>query len=85
MVSRKMSNNPTTSIRLTDDTLARADRLVSALASEPELSAATAQVTRSTVLRLALLRGLAQLEQEQQQNQASPATTRTGKAAPRRR
>lgn len=76
---------PPTSIRLADDILARIDRLVEPLAQDEALraGASTQQVTRATVLRLALLRGLSELELEQQQT--SPAEVPRGKTAPRRR
>lgn len=52
-----------TSIRLEQETLDRADELASRLGGIQEVSA-IGQVTRSTVLRLALLRGLADMESE---------------------
>lgn len=82
-----MATPPTMSLRLGDEILGRADALIPALQRDPVVQAAAPQVTRATVLRLAVLKGLALLEQEseQQQIRTSPATTRTGKAAPRRR
>lgn len=71
---------PNTSLRLSEEILARADRLVPLLQSDVELQAASPQLTRSAVLRLALLKGLALLEQ-----QTSPAEVPRGKTAPRRR
>lgn len=77
-----MANNQL-SLRLTDEILERAEALLPHLESDPALNAATAQVTRTTVLRYALLRGLAELEREQQET--SPAAVPRGKTAPRRR
>ena len=51
------------SIRLPVEWLQRLDRLVAALSSDPNMSAAVT-VTRLTVVRVALLRGLALLEAE---------------------
>lgn len=62
-----------TSLRLTEDILERADRLVPLLADDPALVAGAVQVGRATVLRLALLRGLAELEREQGSLAESPA------------
>lgn len=51
-----------TSLRLSQDILDRADRLVPKLQHSAELRAGAGDVTRSVVLRLALLRGLDELE-----------------------
>jgi len=52
-----------TQIRLDADILTRADALVPFVASKPEFQA-IGRVTRASVLRLAMLRGLAELEAE---------------------
>lgn len=75
-----MPTPPNTSLRLTEEILARAERLVPLLQSDVELQAASPQLTRSAVLRLAVLRGLELLEHE-----TSPAAPPRGKTAPRRR
>lgn len=57
-----MSNDVQVAIRLPKDTVARAGRLSKILALKPEYAAF--RMSRSAVLRLALLRGLAALETE---------------------
>lgn len=48
--------------RLPAELTARADLLVAAVQADPELRGGVGTVTRATVLRLALARGLASLE-----------------------
>lgn len=62
MASRKPAQPTATSLRLPQDILDRADRLVPKLEHNPELRAGAGEVTRSVVLRLALLLGLDELE-----------------------
>jgi len=57
-----MSQDESTSLRLPEGTLARAGALVAFLKSRPTLRAV--RVSRSAVLRIALLRGLDELECE---------------------
>ncbi len=52
-----------TTLRLSEKLLARADALVPILSDVPEIEA-MGQVSRSAVLRLALAKGIAQLEEE---------------------
>lgn len=61
------------------DLVARADALVPVLEADPE-TRVHGRVSRSTVLRLALLRGLASLEVEHGQRPPSPAPQRRGGA-----
>lgn len=79
-----MATPPTMSLRLGDEILGRADALIPALQRDPVVQAAAPQVTRATVLRLAVLKGLALLEQENEQ-QTSRAAPSARKSAPRRR
>ena len=58
-----MTHDVQIAIRVPEELVERADALVEAIAADPELSA-FGRVTRSSVLRLALLRGLATLEEE---------------------
>lgn len=58
-----MSETVTTSLRLPVELLDRADALVPFVATWPELGA-HGKVSRSTVIRVALMRGLAALEAE---------------------
>lgn len=58
-----MSTTATTSLRLPVELLERADALIPVMASWPEVGA-HGRVSRSTVIRIALLRGLASLEAE---------------------
>jgi hypothetical protein len=63
---RLMADNPMERemrLRLPQSVADRADALIARLAQHPELAAA-GRVTRATVLRLAMMRGLALLEQE---------------------
>lgn len=55
-------NEKLITLRLPEDLLDRADRLVPTVGAAGDLAAV--RVSRSTVIRLALLRGLAALEQE---------------------
>ena len=57
-----MSNDEAVSLRLPAGTMARAERLIATLKTHPALQAA--RVSRALVLRLALLRGLEELERE---------------------
>ncbi len=57
-----MANEIQTAIRLPKDTVVRAGRLAKILATKPKYAAF--RMSRSAVLRLALLRGLAALEAE---------------------
>ena len=58
-----MRHNAQVVIRLPADLMRRLDELIATLESEPHLASAS-RVTRSTVARLALARGLAALESE---------------------
>ncbi len=58
-----------TSLRLSPEQEARADALIPAFAADPNLSA-FGEITRSTVLRVALHRGLLALEAEYTPNRA---------------
>lgn len=58
-----MTTMGTLTFRPPADLVARADALVPALDADPEIHA-HGRVSRSTVIRLALLRGLASLEAE---------------------
>lgn len=51
-------------LRIAQEILDRADALIPKLAKSPELMAGGSEVSRTTVLRLALLRGLDVLERE---------------------
>lgn len=62
MTSKKPFQPIATSLRLPQDVLERADRLIPKLQNSPELRAGAGEVTRSVILRLALLRGLDELE-----------------------
>lgn len=53
-----------TSLRLDSETQGRADALVPYLAAQPAAAAAGPRVTRAAVLRLAMWKGLAALEEE---------------------
>ena len=59
----KMTTTKTTTLRLPPDLVTRADALVPQAGRAAELGTMT-RITRSDVLRLALLRGLAVLERE---------------------
>jgi len=73
------TNDAATQLRLPSDALARAEALIPALAKDPMLRAAGRGVSRSVVLRLAVLRGLDSLEAEY-----GPAT-KAGKSSKRKR
>ena len=64
MYTGNMAEPTTTTVRLMDVDLARADALIPAVATDPTLRAAGVTVTRSLVLRLAVARGLDLLEAE---------------------
>ena len=49
-------------VKLAVELLERADALISAVRADPELSAMMGRVSRAAVVRVALLRGLAELE-----------------------
>ncbi len=59
-----MPNDAAINLRVPKDVLSRADALMPALAQDPMLQAAGRGVSRSVVLRLAVLRGLDSLEAE---------------------
>lgn len=59
-----MARQKILSLRLDPELVARADALVERLERDPVLAAASGNVSRSTVLRLALVRGLRELERE---------------------
>ena len=59
-----MSNDAAINLRLPSDVLERAAALVPRLAADPLLRAAGLTPTRSTVLRLAVVRGLDLIEGE---------------------
>ena len=66
MTARQKRSRPgsaQTALRLPSDLLERADALVERVAADPE-RAGTGMVTRSDVLRLALVRGLTTLERK---------------------
>ena len=58
----RVANDQQVALRLPREALVRADRLAKQLSGRSEFAAF--RVTRSAVLRLAVLNGLAQLEQE---------------------
>ena len=49
-------------VKIHPDLIARADKLIAAVQADPDLSATLGRVTRASVIRLALVRGLASLE-----------------------
>jgi hypothetical protein len=57
--------NTPTQLRLTHDLLERADALIAAMAADPEVRA-LGMPTRTAVLRLAIARGLQDLERQYQ-------------------
>ena len=61
---RMAINDAATQLRLPAEALARAEALIPALEAEPMLQAVGRGVSRSSVLRLAVLRGLDSLEKE---------------------
>ena len=61
-----------TQLRLTRDLLARADALIEVVAADPEVRA-LGTPTRTAVLRLALARGLKDLERQRQPKTLAPA------------
>jgi hypothetical protein len=69
--------NTPTQLRLTQDLLERADALIEVMAADPEVRA-LGMPTRTAVLRLAIARGLRDLERQYQR--PTPADT----SAPRR-
>ena len=69
--------NPTktpTQLRLTHDLLERADALIAVMAADPEVRA-LGMPTRTAVLRLAIARGLQDLEHQYQPLAPHPTTT----------
>ena len=73
-----------TQLRLTQDLLARADALIAVMAADPEVRA-LGMPTRTAVLRLAIARGLQNLERQYQPpepaNASGPRATTTLYAA----
>ncbi len=61
-----------TQLRLTQDLLARADALIAVMAADPEVRALSLP-TRTAVLRLAIARGLRDLEGQYQPAAAPPS------------
>jgi hypothetical protein len=77
--------NPTntpTQLRLTHDLLERADALIAVMAADPEVRA-LGMPTRTAVLRLAIARGLQDLERQYQPS--APSSTTPHDATPRAR
>jgi hypothetical protein len=62
-----------TQLRLTHDLLERADALIAVMAADPEVRA-LGMPTRTAVLRLAIARGLRDLERQYQSPAPSPTT-----------
>jgi hypothetical protein len=60
---RKTGKAPLLSVRVSPETLKRADRLIPRLSRDPAITA-IGNVSRSTVVKLALMRGLEALEAE---------------------
>jgi hypothetical protein len=65
--------NTPTQLRLTHDLLERADALIAVMAADPEVRA-LGMPTRTAVLRLAIARGLRDLERQYQSPAPSPTT-----------
>jgi hypothetical protein len=63
-----------TQLRLTQDLLERADALISVMAADPEVRA-LGMPTRTAVLRLAIARGLRDLERQYQPSMRADAST----------
>jgi hypothetical protein len=63
-----------TQLRLTHDLLERADALIAVMAADPEVRA-LGMPTRTAVLRLAIARGLQDLERQHQRPTPRAATT----------
>ncbi len=63
-----------TQLRLTQDLLARADALIAVMAADPEVRALS-MPTRTAVLRLAIARGLRDLERQYQPPAPADAST----------
>jgi len=61
-----------TQLRLTHDLLERADALIAVMAADPEVRA-LGMPTRTAVLRLAIARGLCDLEHQYQPPASAPA------------
>jgi hypothetical protein len=62
-----------TQLRLTRDLLERADALIAVMAADPEVRA-LGMPTRTAVLRLAIARGLKDLERQYQPKSPAPAS-----------
>jgi len=62
-MAKKSEAGAQTAVRLPPEMLRRAEALVSKMAKDPTLSA-LGRVTRSTVLKIAVARGLQALEQQ---------------------
>jgi hypothetical protein len=65
-----------TQLRLTQDLLERADALIEVMAADPEVRA-LGMPTRTAVLRLAIARGLRNLERQYQSPSAEASTPRS--------
>jgi hypothetical protein len=74
--------NTPTQLRLTQDLLERADALIAVMAADPEVRA-LGMPTRTAVLRLAIARGLQDLERQYQS--PAPSSTTSHDATPRSR
>lgn len=70
-----------TQLRLTQDLLERADALISVMAADPEVRA-LGMPTRTAVLRLAIARGLRDLERQYQPEAPADALTRRQGSTP---
>lgn len=83
--ANKAAKTPVVSMRLPDEVTRRADALVEALAERDEFRAAAGGVTRSTVIRLAILRGLDALEAESRRVDSARARSKApgARRAPR--
>ena len=66
--------NTPTQLRLTQDLLERADALIEVMAADPEVRA-LGMPTRTAVLRLAIARGLRDLERQYQRPTPAAAST----------
>jgi hypothetical protein len=63
MVRKLIGKAPLLSVRVSPEVLKRADRLIPKIGRDPSVTT-IGNVTRSTVVKLALTRGLEALEQE---------------------
>ena len=72
-----------TQLRLTRDLLDRADALIEVMAADPEVRA-LGMPTRTAVLRLAIARGLKDLERQYQPQTPAPASPRSPVRDPNR-